>query len=119
MLRPPPKLYLYSCGWSDAPSHIETISGGLVFDIGNVGRDYDLYVPRWLIFGGEGGIIDKQMSRSKALNDLLDLLQSFCARFFEWPEIQSLGAGYDCLSDLQPWQASLALAHCKIEGVAC
>ena len=81
MLSPPPKLYLYSCGWSDAPNHIENISGGLVFDIGKVARDYDSYVRRWLFFGGEGGIIDKQLSRSKALNDLLDLLQSFCARF--------------------------------------
>ena len=81
MLRPPPKLYLFSCGWSDAPNHIEKISGGLVFDIGKVARDYDSYVRRWLFFGGEGGIIDKQLSRSKALNDLLDLLQSFCARF--------------------------------------
>ena len=32
MLRPPPKLYIYSCGWTDAPDHKETIASGLVFD---------------------------------------------------------------------------------------
>ena len=114
MLRPPPKLCLYSCGWSDAPSHIETISGGLVFDIGNVGRDCDLEVPRWEVFGGEGGKIDQQFSRTKALNDLLNLLKSFCARFWDCLQIRSLCAGVDCLTDLQCWQALLALVCSKI-----
>ena len=42
MLRPPPKLYLYSCGWADAPDHKETVSGGLVFELGSIDEDVAL-----------------------------------------------------------------------------
>ena len=95
MLRPPPKLYLYSCGWADALDHIETVSGGLVFDVGNVGHDHEeggrrggsREAPRWEVFGGEGADMDHGLGSTKDLNDLLELLKSFCARF--WGCLQS------------------------------
>ena len=56
MLRAPPKLFLYSCGWSEVPDHQETISSGLLLDISNVGTDYENNVGSrraWEVFGGE------------------------------------------------------------------
>ena len=95
MLRPPPKLYLYSCGWADALDHIETVSGGLVFDVGNVGHDHEeegrrggsREAPRWEVFGGEGADLDHELGSTKDLNDLLELLKIFCARC--WDCLQS------------------------------
>ena len=88
MLRPPPKLYLYSCGWADALDHIEIVSGGLVFDVGNVGHDHEeggrrggsREAPRWAAFGGEGADMDHELGSTKDLNYFLKLLKSFCAR---------------------------------------
>ena len=67
MLRPPPKLYLYSCGWADALDHIETVSGGLAFDVGNVGHDHEEggQAPRWEVFGGEGADLDHELGSIK------------------------------------------------------
>ncbi len=39
MLRPAPKLLLYSCGWADVADHVEALGHGLVFYIGDVGHD--------------------------------------------------------------------------------
>ena len=92
MLRPSPKLYLYSCGWSEALDHLETVSGGLVFDISNVGTDYEnreqrgsrREAPCWEVFGGEGSDLDHELARTKEFKDLLRLLKSLCAHFFDW-----------------------------------
>ena len=73
MLRPPPKLFLYSCGWAEVPDHQETISGGLVFDIGDVGTDYENEEqggsPReascWQVFGGEGSDLDHVLAKTE------------------------------------------------------
>ena len=91
MLRPPPKLYLYSCGWADALDNKETISSGLVFDVCNVGTDHEeggprgsrQEAPRWRVFGGEGAEVDHELASTKELKDLLELLQSFCARYLD------------------------------------
>ena len=90
MLRPPPKLFLYSCGWAEVPDHQETISGGLVFDIGDVGTDYENEEqggsPReascWQVFGGEGSDLDHVLAETENFKDLLELLKSLCEHFF-------------------------------------
>ena len=78
MLRAPPKLFLYSCGWAEVPDHQETISGGLVFDIGDVGTDYENEEqggsPReascWQVFGGEGSDLDHVLARTEKQRSL-------------------------------------------------
>ena len=68
MLRAPPKLFLYSCGWSEVPDHQETISSGLLFDISNVGTDYESNVGSrraWEVFGGEGYYLDRELATMK------------------------------------------------------
>ena len=63
LLRPPPQLYLYSCGRAEAPDHKETVLGGLALDICNLGTDHEQGgrcgssrgAPRWEVFGGEKG----------------------------------------------------------------
>ena len=83
MPRPVPKLYLYSCGWTDAPDHKETVSGGLVFDIGNVGHDYKDGAPRWEVFGGEGAEMDVELANTKELADRLELVKVLCTRYLD------------------------------------
>ena len=73
MLRPPPKLFLYSGGWAEVPDLQETISSGLVFDISNVGTDYEnreehgsrREAPYWEVFGGEGSALDHDVARTQ------------------------------------------------------
>ena len=86
MLRAPPKLFLYSCGWAEVPDHQETISSGLLFDISNVGTDYESNVGSrraWEVFGGEGSDLDHELARMKEFRGLLRLLKNLCARFFD------------------------------------
>ena len=126
MLRPPPKLFLYSCGWAEVPDHKETISGGLVFDIGDVGIDYENEEqggrPReascWQVFGGEGSYLDHVLARTEELKDLLDLLQSLCEHFFARLRSFFHGTRFDCFSNFQLWKASLALASYTIGAMA-
>ena len=79
MLRAPPKLFLYSCGWAEVPDHQETISSGLLFDISNVGTDYESNVGSrraWEVFGGEGSDLDHELARMKEFKGLLRLLKT-------------------------------------------
>ena len=123
MRRLDPKLYLFPCGWADAADHQETISGGLVFDVGDVGHDHEeggrRGAPRWLNFGGEGGELDRELGRTKELKDLLELLKNLCGHFWDGLQSASFCGPCDCLRDLQFRQASLALACYKTGGVAC
>ena len=83
-LQPGPRLCLYSCGWSDVPDHYETLARSFVFDISQVGHDPDVRGgPRWEVFGGDGDTLDRELSSSKELGSLLDLLKNFIARFLE------------------------------------
>ena len=123
MLRPPPKMYLYSCGWADALDHTETVSGGLVFDVGNVGHNHEeggrWGAPRWEFFGGEGSDLDHELGSSKELTDLLELFKFFGARFWDCLQSAPSVPALIVFTDLQIWHASFALACYNIGGLAC
>ena len=84
VLRPGPKLCLYSSGWSDVPDHVETLADSFVFDISEVGHYPDQSGPRgqrWESFGGDRGSLDNELASNSELDQLLELLTHLIFRF--------------------------------------
>ena len=64
------------------PDHAESLLG-FVFDISNVQGDADQRAARWDFFGGEGGALDRELSRIQILSDLNVFLMNLLYRCVE------------------------------------
>ena len=80
--RPRAKFAVYSVGWAEVLSNLEVLAETLLFDLSKVGHDHDAGgAPRWLNFGGDGSILDKELEANKVLSDVVKVIISIMSRY--------------------------------------